>query len=237
MADRETLMDALIRLECEETTYWRELTKKQWREALTTAEFDLPIESRQARRECGYYDELFTEMHDERNAEKERVRNRRINNRKHPDNKAERKANRMKRITRLHGEMFEDRIVATSGWAGMPGVYALSVWIRDERNGAKQTPEKDAEIIRNLREKSAEEGRRADFKAEIAMHEERMAEYHDHMYWYDRFTSDAENMLDEEIDGKWTTPEKVMDAINGFRMLAEDEKKYAQEILKGEMYK
>ena len=103
MENREKLLNALIEMESLPTTFWRETICRNWRNALTTAEFDLPVESRQARRECGYYDTLFTEIHGERNAEKAKVRNRRKADRKHKLTPKMRKEQELMRKDRMYG--------------------------------------------------------------------------------------------------------------------------------------
>lgn len=110
MENREKLLNALIEMESLPTTFWRETVCRNWRNALTTAEFDLPVGSRQARRECGYYDTLFTEIHDNRNAEKAKARRQRSDARKHKELPKDRKRNREMRKDRLYGYYYGECI-------------------------------------------------------------------------------------------------------------------------------
>lgn len=85
MANRESLMNALIKLECTPTTYSRELLRKNWVEALTTAEFDPcdRLDGRTARKELSLYDAMMAEIYAEHDGSKARVRNRRSERRNH----------------------------------------------------------------------------------------------------------------------------------------------------------
>lgn len=110
MANRESLMNALIELECKPTTYTRELLRKKWVEALTTAEFDPcdRLDGRTANKELSVYDAMMAEIMDDRNAEKAKVRNRRRADRKHPENKAERMRKMHNRLERKYGYYSND---------------------------------------------------------------------------------------------------------------------------------
>lgn len=100
------------------------------------------------------YDAMMAEIMDDRNAEKARVRNRRHADRKHPENKAERKKGKQNRMHRLYGLAYEDT------------KYGKTVYFWDKKEGQKKFPEYEAEIFRNLKERSAEKIAREDWKLE-----------------------------------------------------------------------
>ena len=122
--------------------------------------------------ETSGYDYLYAELCNERNAEKARVRDRRKADRKHPENKAERKKNEMRKIHRLYGCVWEDGF----GWS----------W--EYKSGAKKVPEKEAEIFRNLKERSAEKVDLADWELESAeiAEDEMIARFNAELEEFDR---------------------------------------------------
>ena len=121
---------------------------------------------------------MIAEIMDDRNAEKARVRNRRKADRKHPENKAERKKEKQNRMHRLYGLAYEDT------------KYGKTVFFWDKKEGQKKFPEYEAEIFRNLKERSAEQIARADWELE----QDEIAE--DEMIA--RFNAEL-----EEFDRKW----------------------------------
>lgn len=108
------------------------------------------------------YDAMMAEIMDDRNAEKARVRNRRHADRKHPENKAERNKEKQNRMHRLYGLAYEDT------------KYGKTVYFWDKKEGQKKFPEYEAEIFRNLKERSAEQIARADWDTEKENHAEQM---------------------------------------------------------------
>ena len=110
---------------------------------------------RTARKEISLYDAMMAEMIDERNAEKAKVRNRRKADRKHPENKAERKKEKQNRMHRLYGLAYEDT------------KYGKTVYFWGKKEGQKKFPEYEAEIFRNMKERSAEQIAWKDYEIEL----------------------------------------------------------------------
>ena len=103
--------------------------------------------------QASVYDAMMAEIMDERNAEKAKVRNRRRENRKHPENKCTRQKEKIRRIHRLYGLCFEDGY----GWS----------W--EYKSGAKKHPEYEADIIRNMKSDEMDRIARADWELEQAL--------------------------------------------------------------------
>ena len=99
----------------------------------------------------GGYGYLYAELCMEHDAKKEKVRNRRRADRKHPENKAERKKEQQNRLHRLYGLAYED------GYG----------YIWNKKEGQKKFPEYEAEIFRNLKERSAEKDAICDYMTEL----------------------------------------------------------------------
>ena len=118
--------------------------------------FDRDTEGRIARAEISVFDAMLAEIYAEHDGEKARVRNRRKADRKHPENKAERKKEKQNRMHRLYGIAYEDT------------KYGKTVYFWDKKEGQKKFPEYEAEIFRNLKERSAEKSARADWEIESA---------------------------------------------------------------------
>ena len=118
--------------------------------------FDRETEGRIARAEISVFDAMLAEIYAEHDGEKARVRNRRKADRKHPENKAERKKEKQNRMHRLYGIAYEDT------------KYGKTVYFWDKKEGQKKFPEYEAEIFRNLKERSAEKSARADWEIESA---------------------------------------------------------------------
>ena len=100
------------------------------------------------------YDAMLAEIYAEHDGEKARVRNRRHADRKHPENKMERKKEKQNRMHRLYGLAYEDT------------KYGKTVFFWDKKEGQKKFPEYEAEIFKNLKERSAESVARADWELE-----------------------------------------------------------------------
>lgn len=96
------------------------------------------------------YDELIADFYAEHDAQKESVRNRRRADRKHPENKAERKKNKQNRMHRLYGLAYEDT------------KYGKTVYYWDKKEGQKKFPEYEAEILRNMKDAELEKSARAE---------------------------------------------------------------------------
>ena len=118
--------------------------------------FNAETEGRVARAEISVYDAMLAEILGEHIAEKCRVRNRRKADRKHPENKAVRKKEKQNRLHRLYGLAYEDT------------KYGKTVYFWDKKEGQKKFPEYEAEIFRNLKERSAEKIARADWERDLA---------------------------------------------------------------------
>lgn len=97
------------------------------------------------------YGYLYEEMSREHEGTKARVRNRRRADRKHPENKAERKKEKQNRLHRLYGLAYEDG----------------NRYIWGKKEGQKKFPEYEAEIFRNLKERSAEKDAICDYMTEL----------------------------------------------------------------------
>ena len=179
MANRESLMNALIELECKPTTYSRELLRKNWVEALNTAEFDPcdRLDGRTARKELSLYDAMMAEIY----AEKERrlrkfERTHHADNSKKDETKVDRKRNKQNRMHRLYGLAYEDT------------KYGKTVYFWDKKEGQKKFPEYEAEIFRNLKERSAEKVDLADWELESSeiAEDEMIARFNAELEEFDR---------------------------------------------------
>ena len=106
--------------------------------------------------QASVYDAMMADWIDERNAEKEKVRIRRKEARKHPENKETRKKNKMNRMHSLYGHVCEFK----------HGGKDMLLW-ENKREGRKVVPEKDAKVIAHVRDTSRENGLVADYNAEF----------------------------------------------------------------------
>ena len=131
----------------------------------------------------------IAEILDEHNAEKIRVRNRRRNDRKHPENKAERNKNRMNRMYRLYGTIFEDG----HDW----------YW-ENCKEGQKQSTEPDAEIFRNLKDAELERSAYAELiddpEHRVGFSELDRIIYNADKYMRERRAEVAEDHKDQDVE-------------------------------------
>lgn len=92
-------------------------------------------------------------------------------------------------------------------------------------------------VVKHRREQIKLESRMADFDAELAEHESRMAEYYDLMTYATESRDDAESMLDERLFvTPGLTPEILLDHKKMYENDAETMTESALNILKGECY-
>lgn len=93
------------------------------------------------------------------------------------------------------------------------------------------------EVVKHRREQIKLESRIADFDAELAEHESRMAEYYDLMSMATKSRDDAESMLDERLFvTPGLTPEVLLDYKKMHELDAEHFENMALEVLKVEVY-
>ena len=93
------------------------------------------------------------------------------------------------------------------------------------------------EVVKHRRENLKAESRMADFRAELAEHESRMAEYYDLMSMATKSRDDAESMLDERLFvNPGLTPEILLDYKTMHELDAKHFENMALEVLKVEVY-
>lgn len=140
----------------------------------------------------GGYGYLYAELSREHESRKESVRNRRANNRKHPENKAERKKNKQSRMRKMYG--------TEEQWAQFQFKADDPLWCRggwywyDKREGKKNPLNPEQDVIRNRKYADRERIIRSDWESEQENHAEQMQKIRN----LDNFAEGLYEMAEEE---------------------------------------